>query len=594
MRRLLFIAASAVFACTAGSPAAHAQDAASALSDKFSPDAINALGVFIRVMMWLQVLMTLLVFMTWVRSADWTNCDRFFRRQSRNWNVFLFIPFAVCMPVAVILEWIPLIGLASPFLLSLAYVIPFAIYVSKRNANLPYDDKVFTKKHIRRWTAGKLARIGVKIQAEEKTLDEIGPAVTLIAKGGATERDDKVHLLTARQSAGFLMARELLAQSFGNRSEAILLDFTTTAVAVRFQIDGVWNPGPALEREPGDMLLAVLKTIGALNAGERRARQAGVFSAEFEKTKRSCRLTSQGTKTGERALIQFEKPDIKKQRLGDLGMRQKMIDDLKPLLETKGGLVVVSAPAGGGLTSLFHAVLSSMDRYTRGFISIEDQAALEVEIENIVVNKFDGSAGQAPITILPKILREYPDVLVVPDFKDTESAAALCEQAFSADRTVLTTVRAKEAAEALVKLLEFGLAPAQLAGAARVALNVRLLRKLCDKCKEAYAPPPQLLQQLGIPAGRVEAFFRPPTPDPEKPQEPCRKCQGLGFFGRTALFEMLPIDEQVKAALVEKPQVAAIRKAARKAGMRLLQEEGVVLVATGVTSLPELMRALKE
>ncbi|HVC98837.1 MAG TPA: ATPase, T2SS/T4P/T4SS family [Pirellulales bacterium] len=595
MRRLLFIAATAVFAWTAGASAALAQkQAVIDLSGKFSADAFGKRSVLEQVMTWLAVVMTVLMFMIWVRSADWVNCDRFFRRQSRNWNVLMFVPFAVCMPVAIILELIPFVGLASPFLLFLAYVVPFAVYVSKRNADLPYDDKVFTKKHIRRWTAGKLAAVGIKVQAEEKTLDDIGPAVTLVARGGATERDDQVHLLTARQSPGFLVARELLAQAFGNRSDAILLDFTSTAVGVRFQIDGVWNPGQGLEREPGDMLLAVVKTICALNAGERRARQAGSFGAEFEKTKRSCRLTSQGTKTGERALIQFENANVKKQRLGDLGMRQKMIDELKPLLEAKGGLVVVSAPPGGGLTSLFHALLSSMDRYTRGFVSIEDQAAPEVEMENIVVHKFDGPAGQSPASILTKLLREYPDVLVVPDFKDAESAAALCEQAYSADRTVLTTARAKEAAEALLKPLEFGLEPSQLAGAARVAVNMRLVRKLCDKCKEAYAPPPQLLQQLGIPVGRVEAFFRPPTPDPEKPQEPCRKCQGLGYFGRTGIFEVLAVDEPVKDALSEKPQAAAIRKAGRKAGMRLLQEEGIVLVATGVTSLPELMRALKE
>jgi len=595
MRRLLFITATAVFAWTAGTPAAYAQNqAVSNISNRFSPEAVSKLSVLQQVMMWLAVVMTLLVFMTWVRSADWANVDRFFRRQSRNWNVLLFVPFAVCIPVAITMNVFPFVGLASPFLLFLAYVIPFVVYVSKRNADLPYDDKVFTKKHIRRWTAGKLAAIGIKVQAEEKTLDEMGPAVTLVAKGGATERDDQVHLLTARQSPGFLVARELLAQAFGNRSEAILLDYTSTAVGVRFQIDGVWNPGQGLEREPGDMLLAVLKTICALNAGERRARQAGSFGAEFEKVKRTCRLTSQGTKTGERALIQFENAAVKKQRLGDLGMRQKMIDDLKPLLEAKGGLVVVSAPPGGGLTSLFHAVLSSMDRYTRGFVSIEDEAALEVEVENIVVHKFNGPAGQSPISILPKLLREYPDVFVVPDFKDAESAAALCEQAFSADRTVLTTARAKEAAEALLKPLELGLEPAQLAGAARVAVNMRLVRKLCDKCKEAYAPPPQLLQQLGIPVGRVEAFFRPPTPDPEKPQEPCRQCQGLGYFGRTGIFEVLSVDEQVKGVLSAKPQVAAVRQAGRKAGMRLLQEEGIVLVATGVTSLPELMRALKE
>ena len=201
MRRLLFITATAVFAWTAGTPAAYAQNqAVSNISNRFSPEAVSKLSVLQQVMMWLAVVMTLLVFMTWVRSADWANVDRFFRRQSRNWNVLLFVPFAVCIPVAITMNVFPFVGLASPFLLFLAYVIPFVVYVSKRNADLPYDDKVFTKKHIRRWTAGKLAAIGIKVQAEEKTLDEMGPAVTLVAKGGATERDDQVHLLTARQS----------------------------------------------------------------------------------------------------------------------------------------------------------------------------------------------------------------------------------------------------------------------------------------------------------------------------------------------------------------------------------------------------------
>ncbi|HEV3002991.1 MAG TPA: ATPase, T2SS/T4P/T4SS family [Pirellulales bacterium] len=595
MRRLPLIVSSAVCAWTACPPAAHAQrEALARVTGKISADAFGKLAVLLQVAFWIQIALTVVVFMIWVRSADWTNCDRFFRRQGRNWNLLLFVPFLVCLPIAVGLEWLPPFGLASPFLLFFAYVVPFSVYVSKRNANLPYDEKVFTKKHIRRWTSSKFRAIGIKMAAEEKTLDDIGPPVTLVARGGATERDNTVNMLTARQSPGFLVARELLAQTFGNRAEAILLDFSATSVAVRFQIDGVWNPGQGLEREPGDLLLAVLKTICALNAADRRTRQAGSFGVEFEGKKRSCRLTSQGTKTGERALIQFDNPDVKKKRLADLGMRQKMIDELKPLVDSRGGLIVVSAPPGGGLTSLFHAVLSHMDRYTRGFITIEDKAAPEVEVENIIVKTFDGAAGQSPVSDLTRMLREYPDVLVVPDFKDAESAAAMCEQAFSTERTVVTTTRAKEASEAILKLLEFGLDAEALASAVRLSVNMRLLRKLCEKCKEAYAPPPQLLQQLGIPAGRVEAFYRPPTPDPEKPQEPCRYCQGLGYFGRTGIFEMLVVDELVRSTLIEKPQVAAVRQAARKAGMRMLQEEGIVLVATGVTSLPELMRALKE
>jgi type II secretory ATPase GspE/PulE/Tfp pilus assembly ATPase PilB-like protein len=234
-----------------------------------------------------------------------------------------------------------------------------------------------------------------------------------------------------------------------------------------------------------------------------------------------------------------------------------------------------------------------MDRYTRGFVSIEDEGEKEIDVENVVDKNFDGAAGETPLTHLTKILREYPDVLVVPDIKDAESAAALCEQA-NQDRTVLTTTRAKEASEALLRVAQLKMPLDQLASAVKLVINQRMVRKLCDKCKEAYPPPPQLLQQLGIPPGRVEALYRPPTPDPEKPQEPCGQCRGIGYFGRTGIFEALIVDDAVRESLQKTPQLAAVRQAARKAGMRGLQEEGVLLVVTGVTSLPELMRVLKE
>ena len=538
----------------------------------------------------LRVVAVALIYLVWVSSADWVNQDRYERRVSKGWNVAMVLPFVTFF----MLYWIiPFFWLGYP-LLFLSYLIPFVVFVANRNGKVEIDDKVFTKKHLRFWTAKKLEKIGIKIQAEEKGIDEIGPPVKLTARGGATERDDNVNLLTARQSPGFLHAREVLAEAFNNRASAVMLDYAQASVAVRFQVDGVWHPGETMEREPGDLLLAVIKVLSALNPNERRARQSGLFGALYDNHKRLCRLTTQGTPTGERALLQFDDPDVKKKRPLDLGMRQKMLDEIKPVLETKKGLVIVSAPPnGGGLTCLFHAILSSMDRYMRGFVSIEDAGEKEIDVENIVEKDFDGAAGETPLTHLPKILREYPDVLVVPDMKDVESAAALCEQA-NQDRTVLTTARAKEASEALLRVAQLKMPLDQLASAVKLVLNQRMVRKLCDKCKEAYPPPPQLLQQLGIPPGRVEALYRPPTPDPEKPQEPCGQCRGIGYFGRTGMFEALIVDDAVREALQKTPQLAAVRQAARKAGMRGLQEEGVLLVVTGVTSLPELMRVLKE
>ena len=566
-------------------------------ADKYSGVDIN-IGILIYTIV--QALLYLIVYLWWVSGADWANRDRYLRKQSRNWNLGMVLPFGigvlgtgfVCHPVMSLSSGSVTFWIGFPIQF-LAFLVPFIVYCVKHNQQVAIEDRVFTSAHIRRWTARKLQMIGIKVRSDQLSPDEIGPPIKLTAKGGATERDDNINLLTARQAPGFLPARELLAQGLDNRADAIMLDYTQQAVSVRFQVDGVWHPGENMEREPGDMMLAVLKVLCALNPNERRAKQQGSFGAEYEGKKHSPKLISQGTQTGERVLIQFPDPDARKKRSADLGMRDKMWEDLRGVLESKSGMVVVSAPPGAGLTCLTHALINGMDRYTRGFICVEDATAKEVQIENVPVTTFNAAAGETPLTVLPKLIREYPDVIVVPDMKDAESAELLCDQT-GLDRTVITTARAKEAAEALLRVMMLKMPPQKYAAALKVAVNMRLVRKLCDKCKEAYAPPPQLLQQLGIPQGRIEALYRPPTPNPEQPQEPCQQCRGIGYYGRTGMFEVLVVDDVVRQALQQKPQLDTVRQAARKAGMRTLQEEGLLLVVTGVTSLPELQRALKE
>lgn len=124
-------------------------------------------------------------------------------------------------------------------------------------------------------------------------------------------------------------------------------------------------------------------------------------------------------------------------------------------------------------------------------------------------------------------------------------------------------------------------------------VNQRLIRKLCEYCKEAYAPPAQVLQQLGIPEGKIQAFYRPRQPTEENP-EICPECGGIGYTGRTAIFELLVVDQTVRKALTTNPKLEILRQAARRDGLKTFQEEGLVLVAKGVTSLPELMRVLKQ
>jgi type II secretory ATPase GspE/PulE/Tfp pilus assembly ATPase PilB-like protein len=120
---------------------------------------------------------------------------------------------------------------------------------------------------------------------------------------------------------------------------------------------------------------------------------------------------------------------------------------------------------------------------------------------------------------------------------------------------------------------------------------MRLIRKLCDACKVAYAPTPELLKKLGIPAGKIEALYR--VPKPEELEKPCQQCNNIGYVGRTGLFELLVADDKVREVLTRSPKMDLLRTAARAAGMRTFQEEGLLLVAKGVTSIPELQRVLK-
>jgi type II secretory ATPase GspE/PulE/Tfp pilus assembly ATPase PilB-like protein len=325
---------------------------------------------------------------------------------------------------------------------------------------------------------------------------------------------------------------------------------------------------------------------------ERRKKQEGKFAAKYEGHSYMCSFVSQGVQTGERVVLQLlggYQRNFKTYE--DLGMRGKLAEQWSALMGRDKGLIVISAMPEGGLTTLTDVSLMETDRLLRDFVSIEMEHRREREIENIEVTTYNAAAGETPATILPKLIRKYPNVYVLREFTDTEAAKLLLRE-INDDRLVITTVQAKEAAEAPLRLLQLKVPQRELADTLVAVLCMRLVRKLCDACKVAYAPTPDLLAKLGIPAGKVEALFR--VPKAEEIEKPCLECGGIGFKGRTGLFELLVVDDKTREVLAKQPQLELLRKSSRAAGMRSFQEEGLLLVAKGVTSLAELQRALKQ
>jgi type II secretory ATPase GspE/PulE/Tfp pilus assembly ATPase PilB-like protein len=419
-----------------------------------------------------------------------------------------------------------------------------------------------------------------------------------VADGGPNEQANQAQAILARQSAGFLPAKELIDQAVKLRAEQVMLDYAATGVGVKYQIDGVWHPHKPLERAQGDPMLEVFKTLTYLKPADRVTKQAGKFGAELNGQKYACRFQSQGTPTGEAAVIAFEQKKLSFKTLDELGMRGKMQEQLQEIVGAKSGFVLVTAMPGGGLTTTFDVLLGSTDRFMRNFVAVEDQAKAEREIENVAVTHYNAKGGETPVDVLPRLIRTYPDVFVVRDLSNAATIDLLCDQV-QEERLVFGTIRAKEATEALLRVLMHKPDVEKFAKSITAVLNVRLVRKLCDHCKEAYPPPPEVLKQLGLPPGKVQAFYRPPVPPPPeseaaKQYKPCEACSAIGYFGRTALFELLTINDTMRQILVKSPKLDLLREAAKKAGHRTLQDEGILLLVRGITSVPELVRVLKQ
>ena len=534
---------------------------------------------------WIKLAVFWVFFLVWVATSDWVNQDaQRCRLKYAHWNALVFFTFMTFL----ISTWvIPIYWVSLP-LMVLAYVVPLGLYVRQRNKVVAPHETVMNSEHLRFVIAVRLNRLGFEISTERKTMDESGAPVTLNAQGAETDRDNSANLIKARQSPGFVAARDLMGDALDRGADSVLLDFTAEAVGTRYEIDGVWHTGESQDRESGDIVLNVVKTLSALDPDQRRARQQGTFGAEYNGAKLTCKLVTQGTQTGERAIIQLIDNRVRFEKLPDVGMREKMLEQFKQILAEPEGIVLLSAPPRQGLTTTADATLNTMDRFLRSFVAIEDARHPERAIENVPVTTYDGATA-TPMSVLPGLLRLYPDVLVVRDMVDTETVELLCQQA-TQKRFVLSSVRAKDTAEALLRVLALKVSPSTFAPTALAALNQRLVRKLCQTCKEAYAPPEQLLRQLRIPAGKIEALYRPPT----EPERVCPDCSGIGYKGRTAVFELLVMNDDLRKLLATTPKLDVLRAAARKAGMRPLQEEGILLVLKGVTSLAELTRVLKQ
>jgi type II secretory ATPase GspE/PulE/Tfp pilus assembly ATPase PilB-like protein len=565
-----------------------------------------------------KLLGLLAVYAAWLRTCWWVNRDSQQHGVSpETWNPVMIGSGAAGMALVFSLPFFA----AGYLSLLCLWLIPTLVYVWIRNQKVEDDEKVLTPAHIGRLIDQMLGKKG-----KDRTISKKNLPVRFFAKGKGEQVDDEVLVRRAAESEGYREALEMVYEAVQQRATDIHMEPTQDEMTVRYRVDGMLQPAKTLDRETGDKVLNVFKVLAAMDITEKRKAQDGSFSAEVQapleglggarvkkKARRGeddgddedepmemadeparsitkqfdFRVATAGSVSGEKLVMRMLDRSKQVKDLSELGMRGKLQEQIRRIVSQPHGMFIVCGPTGSGKSTTLCACLFQIDRHQKNVITVEDP--VEYHIDNVTQIEVNPKAGKTFASELRSILRQDPDVILIGEVRDAETAEIACKAA-QTGHMVFTTVHSNDAAGVIGRLLEH-VKPSQVASALTGVLSQRLVRLLCPKCKVAYRPNPELLRKMSLPPEKIKAFFR--TPKSEERPEPCKHCGGTGYRGRTGVFELLVVNEKVRDLIKENPDLEAIRQEALRNGMVYLQHDGMRVVIEGLTSVDEILRVAK-
>ena len=338
----------------------------------------------------------------------------------------------------------------------------------------------------------------------------------------------------------------------------------------------------------------MIKLLSGLDIKERGKPQSGGVKAEHQEIPYQLTVASEPVGGGaERLTINIQ--NLKKilETPKDLGFSQEMRDTIREYAAKSQGLNLVCGPPYSGVTTTSRAVMRTVDVYLYSCFSLADLGGRDLPN----VTPFQPKEGDDFATTVMRMKRLEADVIYLNPIKDAARAKEVFAELDKA--AMICEAPAKDAVHGILQLAEWVGSMEEVANKLSLSISGKLIRKLCETCKEAYRPHPKLLQKIGLPP-ETKLLYRPRTPpDPDDPDvteedlEPCETCGDVGYVGRTGMYEMVEMTGDLKEFLGTNPPYAALKAQVRKLGMQTTQKEGLRLVAEGITSLEELQRVFR-
>ena len=391
---------------------------------------------------------------------------------------------------------------------------------------------------------------------------------------GGTETD------VAQEPPVIRLVESLVTRGIQEGATDIHVEPEERLVRNRFRVDGVLRQGPDVPKELQMAIIARLKVMANLDIAENRLPQDGRMDFQFGGRQIDIRVSTFPTIRGENLVLRIL--DRAKLVLGleQLGFTPDHLTFFKRVLQNPNGIILVTGPTGSGKTTTLYSAMSYLNAEERNIITIEDP--VEYEIQGIRQSQINVKAGLTFANGLRHILRQDPDVIMVGEMRDDETVDVAIRAALTG-HLVFSTLHTNDAAGAVPRLTDMGVAPFLLASALLLVVSQRLVRSICNSCKEEAEPDPALMRRLGLQTdgGDQLKFFH---------GKGCDKCGNTGYRNRIGIFELLRVGPEMTPLILEKADSGSIQRAARAQGMRTMLEDGIRKALRGSTTLEEVAR----
>jgi type IV pilus assembly protein PilB len=419
-----------------------------------------------------------------------------------------------------------------------------------------------------------LVDVGGIVQAFE-AVESLRRAAAAVAADGSTDPDD---------APVIQLVEQILTRALRDRSSDVHIEPQKDRVRVRFRIDGALHDVLALPGSIGPAVSSRIKIMGNLNIADRRRAQDGQMAMTIDGREIDVRISTCPTVWGEKAVLRVLDRTRVVYRLDELGMRDGVHEQFISLVRAPFGMVVCAGPTGSGKTTTLYATLAEVNQTERNVTTIEDP--VEYVFPSLTQIQINEASGLTFATGLRAILRQDPDVILVGEVRDAETARIAIESALTG-HLVLTSLHATDACAALQRIIDMGVEPFLVASTLTGMASQRLLRRVCEQCRVAHAPRQE---DLGFYAQHAAADA-PPLAYVYR-AEGCESCAHTGYRDRVGAFELVRMTEGIKKVIMTNGTLDDLRAAAQADGSRSLVQEALALVARGATTVDEVMRNL--